>query len=84
MKLADLDITVVKTTRKKTVSIFVERDGSVQVLAPADASDEKIEQAVRAKEYPIFVKLAKWKELNQGKVHREFVNGQSFLYLGRN
>ncbi len=32
----------------------------------------------------IFTKLAKWKELNQGKITREFVNRQSFLYLGRN
>ena len=45
---------------------------------------KKIETAVKAKEYQIFTKLAKWKELNQGKVNREFVNGQSFLYLGRN
>lgn len=84
MKLEDIDITIEKTERRKTVSIFIERDGSVRVLAPLTASDEKIETAVRAKEYQIFAKLARWKELNQGKVAREFVNGQSFLYLGRN
>ena len=42
------------------------------------------ETAIKSKEYLIFSKLAKWKELNQGKVNREYVNGQSFLYLGRN
>ncbi|MDP2209235.1 MAG: SprT family zinc-dependent metalloprotease [Bacteroidota bacterium] len=84
MKLEDIDIIIEKTDRRKTVSIFIERDGSVRVLAPAIATEEKIENAVRAKEYQIFRKLAKWKELNQGKVNREFVNGQSFLYLGRN
>ena len=54
------------------------------MLAPESTSDETIENVVRSKEYLIFKKLARWKELNQGKVNREFVNGQSFLYLGRN
>lgn len=84
MKLEDINITIEKTERRKTVSIFIERDGSVRVLAPLSATDEKIETAVKAKEYQIFTKLARWKELNLGKVNREFVNGQSFLYLGRN
>ncbi len=84
MKLDDIDITIEKTGRRKTVSILIERNGSVRVLAPITASDDKIEAAIKSKEYQIFSKLAKWKELNQGKVKREFVNGQSFLYLGRN
>lgn len=84
MKLDNIEITIEKTDRRKTVSIFIERNGSVRVLAPVSASDEKIEAAVKGSEYQIFTKLAKWKELNQGKVNREFVNGQSFLYLGRN
>ncbi|MFW5872000.1 MAG: YgjP-like metallopeptidase domain-containing protein, partial [bacterium] len=84
MRLENIDITIEKTERRKTVSIFIERDGSVKVLAPVSASDETIETAVKSKEYLVFSKLAKWKELNQGKVNREYVNGQSFLYLGRN
>ncbi|MBS1764016.1 MAG: M48 family metallopeptidase [Bacteroidetes bacterium] len=84
MILEGIDITIEKTDRRKTVSIFIERNGSVKVLAPITSSDEKVEAAVKSKEYQIFIKLAKWKEFNQGKVKREFVNGQSFLYLGRN
>jgi len=84
MKLEDIDITIEKTDRRKTVSIFIERNGSIRVLAPITTSDEKVEAAVKSRAYQIFKKLAKWKELNQGKVNREFVNGQSFLYLGRN
>ncbi len=84
MRLDGIDIKIEKTERRKTVSIFIERDGSVRALAPFSASDDKIEGAVRAKEYQIFTKLAKWKELNHGKVNRKIVNGQSFLYLGRN
>jgi predicted metal-dependent hydrolase len=84
MKLEGIDIAIEKTDRRKTVSIFIERNGSVRVLAPISATDETIENAVKAKEYQIYIKLAKWKELNQGKVKRDFVNGQSFLYFGRN
>jgi len=84
MKLEGIEICIEKTIRRKTVSIFIERDGSVRVLAPVTLSDEKIEDSIRAKEYQIFVKLAKWKELNHGKIFREFVNGQSFLLFGRN
>jgi predicted metal-dependent hydrolase len=84
MILEGIDITIEKTDRRKTVSIFIERNGSVKVLAPVTASDEKVEAAVKSREYQIFTKLAKWKELNQGKVKRDYVNGQSFLYLGRN
>ena len=61
MKLEDIDITIEKTERRKTVSIFIERNGSVRVLAPISATDEKIENAVKAKEYQIFAKLARWK-----------------------
>lgn len=84
MKFDNIDITIEKTSRRKTVSIFIERDGSVRVLAPESAPDEKIESAIKTKEYQIYSKLARWKELNQGKVKREYVNGQSFLYFGRN
>lgn len=84
MKLEGSNIKIEKTGRRKTVSIFIERDGSVRALAPASVSDDKIEEAVRSKQYQIFIKLAKWRELNQGKVNRKFVNGQSFLYFGRN
>ena len=84
MKLEGIDIVIEKTGRRKTVSIFIERNGSVRILAPITATDKTIENAVKAKEYQIYTKLAKWKELNQGKVNREFVNGQSFLYFGRN
>lgn len=84
MIIDGIDITIEKTDRRKTVSIFIERNGSVKVLAPITASDEKVEAAVKSREYQIFTKLAKWKELNQGKIKREYVNGQSFLYLGRN
>lgn len=84
MNLDGVKISRQRTRRRKTLSIFIERDGSVRVLAPESTTDEKIEEAVISRQYQIFSKLTKWKELNRGKVNREFVNGQSFLYFGRN
>lgn len=84
MNLEGIEIKIIKTDRRKTISIFIERDGSVRTLAPASIPDDKIEEAIRTKQYQIFVKLARWKELNKGKIERSYVNGQSFLYLGRN
>jgi predicted metal-dependent hydrolase len=84
MMLEGIDIAIERTERRKTISVFIERDGSVKVLAPLGVGEEIIEKAIRSKSYQIFTKLARWKELNQGKVNRSFVNGQSFLYFGRN
>lgn len=84
MELNGINIRVQKTERRKTLSIFIERDGSVRVLAPAAADDAVVEEAVRSRAYQIFSKLARWKELNAGRLERQFVSGQSFLYLGRN
>ena len=49
MKLEGIDIIIEKTDRRKTVSIFIERDGSVKVLAPITATDEIIESAIKSK-----------------------------------
>ncbi len=60
MKLNGIDITIEKTDRRKTVSIFIERNGSVKVLAPPiTSSDEKVEAAVKSKEYQIFYQAGK-------------------------
>ena len=84
MKLGDHHIEIKRSTRKKTISIFIERNGTVSVIAPKNLSEDKIQEALVSKEYLIYKRLAEWKELNKGKVNREFVNGQSFLYLGKN
>jgi len=83
MRVSDLNINITKSERK-TVSIFVERDGSVSARVPETLNDEEIHEILKAKEYQIFKNLAEWEQLNANSVNREYVNGQSFLYLGRN
>jgi predicted metal-dependent hydrolase len=83
MMLKDLSYNI-KRSRRKTISIYVERDGSVSVLAPQDMDDTELDDAVKTKEYLIYKHLSQWEDLNRSRVAREYVNGQSFLYLGRN
>ncbi len=84
MNIEGINIEIVRTTRKKTISVFIERDGTVRALVPNTVSQSQLEASIQQKQYQIFTKLARWKELNQGRVSRPFLNGQSFLYLGRN
>ena len=83
MKLSELEIELIRSKRK-TVSIHVERDGSVSARIPETISEEEILKVLKSKEYQIHKNLAQWSQLNQTKVERNYVNGQSFLYLGRN
>lgn len=78
------DITYsLKRSERRTISIYIERDGSVSVLAPEQIEIEQLNEAIEQKRYWIQKSLSELDELNQAKVEREFVNGEGFLYLGR-
>jgi len=74
----------IKKSKRKTLSIYIERDGTVTIIAPGNSTDKEIEEVIKKKEYQIYKSLAEWELTNSTKIEREFVNGQSFLYLGRN
>lgn len=78
-----IDIAIIKSNRK-TISIFIERDGAVVARVPEQLDNDTIREVLLAKEYQIHKNLAEWTQLNERYVLREFVSGQSFLYLGRN
>jgi predicted metal-dependent hydrolase len=80
----DIEYTLTRSGRKKTISIFIERDGKVSVRAPESLDMDKIEEILESKRLWIYKGLAEWEDLNTRRVEREFVAGESFLYLGRN
>lgn len=84
MNLNGLEIKVIRSARRKTLHIVIERDGSVSVQAPDNLEDERILPLLQTKEYEIHKKLIIWKELNSERIERQFVSGQSFMYLGKN
>lgn len=84
MNLNGLEIQVIRSPRKKTMHIVIERNGSVSVQVPESTEDEKILAILKTKEYEIHKKLTYWRELNDQQIERQFISGQSFLYLGKN
>lgn len=84
MNLNGLDIRIIRSPRKKTMHIVIERNGSVSVQVPESLEDEKIAAILQTKEYEIHKKLTYWRELNDRHIERQFLSGQSFLYLGKN
>jgi len=81
----DLKYTVVRSPKRRKLTITVERDRTVVVRAPAAAADEKIRQVVESKRQWIFEKTRhaqKYDDLPHPP-GKELVNGESALYLGR-
>ncbi len=78
----DIEYTL-QRSRRKTASIYVERDGQLTVIAPKELSDQQIEKVLEEKRRWIYKHQAEWFDLNAAQVQREYVNGEGFLYLGR-
>jgi len=74
----------VRRRKRKTVSIYIERDGSVSVHVPEALADAEIDDLLKKREYQIHTYLAKRELLNINRTEREAVNDQPYLYLGRN
>ena len=80
----ELAYTVKRSGKRRKLNITVERDRSVVVHAPADASDETIRRVVESKRQWIHEKIKhqqKYKNLPHPP-GKELVNGESALYLG--
>lgn len=72
-----------RTRRLKTVSVAVDPVAGVLLSAPQNTTDERLARIVRAKAPWI---LAKQKLINDARnlpANKEFVSGETFLYLGR-
>jgi predicted metal-dependent hydrolase len=81
----ELDYKIVRSAKRKKLTITVERDRAIIVHAPEGISDEKVHRVVEAKRQWLFDKLR-----HPQKYHcrphppgKEVVNGESALYLGK-
>lgn len=82
--MGEVPVYTVKRSQRKTLSIYLERDGTISVLAPEHFTDEEIHAIVRRKNFQLYKHLAERDELNATRSLREVVNGETFPYLGRN
>jgi predicted metal-dependent hydrolase len=81
-QVQDIENHLLPGTARMTTDIVIERDGVVTVRPPARMTPEQIDQTVLSKRMWIYRSLAEWRELNGGRVNREWVSGESFMYLG--
>ncbi len=79
----DIEYQLLPSRSRRTTDIVIERDGVVSVRSPLGRTPEQIDAVVESKRLWIYRNLAEWKALNASTVVREWVNGETFLYLGR-
>ena len=81
-RIRDIDYQLLPGTTRATTDIVIERNGMIVVRAPEHYSPEQVDAVVESKRMWIYRNLAEWRDLNATAVTREFVSGESFLYLG--
>ena len=69
--------------QRKSLTIKVHPDASVQVLAPIDANKQKVLQKVKSKAPWILKQIEQFNTYKPGTPIRRFINGETHLYLGR-
>lgn len=74
----------VEYRKRKTLEIRIEPPDNISVIAPKRASEKDILRMVETKANWIVKKLSELKEIEKLKKNKEYVNGESFMYLGRN
>src|SRR5258708_34839591 len=80
-----LDYKIVRSPKRKKLTITVERDRAIIVHAPQGISEEELRRVVDAKRQWILAKL-RHPQKYQDRLHppgKEVVNGESAPYLGR-
>jgi predicted metal-dependent hydrolase len=82
-RVRDIEYQLLPGSPRKTTDIVIERNGVVTVRPPENYTPEQVDAVVESKRLWIYRNLAEWKDLNASSVAREWVNGETFLYLGR-
>lgn len=82
-RVRDIDYQLLPGADRKTTDIVIERNGIIVVRPPLDYTPEQVDAIVESKRMWIYRNLAEWRDLNATAVIREWVNGETFLYLGR-
>ena len=81
-QVRDIEYQLLPGADRQTTDIVIERDGVVRVRPPRKMTPEQVDETVFSKRMWIYRNLAEWHDLNATRVVREWVNGESFLYLG--
>jgi predicted metal-dependent hydrolase len=83
-QVKDIQYRLLPGAERRTTDIVIERDGVITVRPPRHMAPEQVDETVLNKRLWIYRNLAEWRDLNASSVVREWVNGETFLYLGSN
>jgi predicted metal-dependent hydrolase len=78
-----IDYDIKYSTRRKNLSIAVYPSKKIEVLAPPGLSQEEIQGALKKKAGWVKERLDWFEQMGLLTVDREYVSGETFLYLGR-
>ena len=81
-RVRDIHYHLLPGAERQTTDIVIERDGLITVRPPAHMTPEQVDATVLSKRMWIYRNLAEWRDLHAARIVREWVNGESFLYLG--
>lgn len=84
LSVGDLHFALKHSTRRRTMQITVDRGGDLVLSAPPDVDEAKLLKFVEEKRFWIYTKLAEKERLQRQVPSKEYVDGEGFLYLGRN
>ncbi len=83
IQMDDLQFTIRRSARRRTMQITIERTGELILSAPPDVDIAQLRDFVRERRFWIYTKLAEKDRLQRQVPRKEFVGGEGFLYLGR-
>ncbi len=70
--------------KRKTMAIQIQPPDKVIVISPKGVKEDEIIRLVKGKSKWISRKLFQVKEMENQKKNRKYVNGETFIYMGRN
>lgn len=82
MEVDDLTVKLRRSDRRSTFGLTVDRDSSVELALPTEASIEEAREFVERKLFWVYSKLEE-QTLYADATAREYVDGEGFYYLGR-
>ena len=83
LRVDDLSFALQTSSRRKTLEITVERDGSLVLSAPPHVPEDLLRRFALEKRLWVYTKLAEKDRLHKAAPVKTFVDGEGFLYLGR-